>query len=49
MKCFLNLILSMVELVIQTFFERTGQEEESDWEDASSLARAVTSSSDWPL
>lgn len=32
-KCVLNLILSVVELAIQTFFERTGQEEKSDWED----------------
>lgn len=43
-KCFLNLTLSVVELEVQTFVERTGQEERSGWEDASSPARAVTSS-----
>lgn len=34
----------MVELVIQTFFERTGQEEKSD-----SPTHAVTPLSNWPL
>lgn len=36
-KCFLNLILPPgVELVTQTFSERAGQEEKSNWEDVSS-------------